>query len=211
MRKLMRVGARAAKSLAGPTTLAARFVARVATQSASMAMTSTTGFLKWVRTIDRVPDGLAVDDGGRAGDRHADEAVEGHRGGEAEGLSQHLIALGAGVAGEVRDVERERGPEADHAGEGGDEEFVELTGLGLAGGEGARLGEDRAETARRAVGPDEQRQAKEDEQRGLDGKQEADAVDAPVDDEDVDRPEAQEADELRGVDVPEDRQDRRSG
>ncbi len=43
-------GESAAKSLAGPTTLAAMLVASVATQSASIATMSTTGFLKRVST-----------------------------------------------------------------------------------------------------------------------------------------------------------------
>ena len=50
MRKEILRGARWAKSLAGLTTLAAMFVASVAMQSASIATTSTTGFLKRVST-----------------------------------------------------------------------------------------------------------------------------------------------------------------
>ena len=48
VRKLIRRGQRWEKSLAGLTTLAARLVASVATQSESIAITSTTGLLNRV-------------------------------------------------------------------------------------------------------------------------------------------------------------------
>ena len=50
VRKVIFFGARCAKSFAGLTTLAAMFVASVAMQSAIIATTSTTGFLKRVST-----------------------------------------------------------------------------------------------------------------------------------------------------------------
>jgi hypothetical protein len=50
MRKEIFFGARCAKSFAGEPTFAAMFVESVAIQSASMATTSTTGFLKCVST-----------------------------------------------------------------------------------------------------------------------------------------------------------------
>ena len=52
-------GARWAKSFAGLTTLAAMFVASVAMHSASIATTSTTGFLKLAQHIDRVPESFS--------------------------------------------------------------------------------------------------------------------------------------------------------
>ena len=50
VRKLIRRGDGAVKSLAGPTTLAAMFVANVATHNANVATTSTSGLLKRVST-----------------------------------------------------------------------------------------------------------------------------------------------------------------
>ena len=76
--------------------------------------------------LDGVPDGVAEEDDGGGGDGDADEGVEGHGEGEAEGLAEGLVALGAGVAGEVGDVEGDGGPEADHPGERRDEEAEEL-------------------------------------------------------------------------------------
>ena len=49
------------------------------------------------RAYIRVPDRLAVHDDGGAGDGDADEAVERHRGGQAERLADDLIALRSGV------------------------------------------------------------------------------------------------------------------
>ena len=56
-------------------------------------------------------------DGARTGARDAERGVERHRDGQPEGLAEDLRVLRFGVAGEVGDVERERRPVADHAGE----------------------------------------------------------------------------------------------
>ena len=113
MRNEIHRGQRWAKSLAGLTTLAAMFVASVAMHSESIATTSTTGFVNFAEHDDRIPDRLAVDDGRRAGDGDADERKQRHRRRQAERLAEHLVALRVGVAAEVGDVERQRGPEAD--------------------------------------------------------------------------------------------------
>ena len=77
---------------------------------------------------DRVPDGLAEEDDRGGGDGDADEGVERHGGGQAERLAERLCALAVGVAGEVGNIQRDGGPEADHAGERGDEEAEEFAG-----------------------------------------------------------------------------------
>ncbi len=67
--------------------------------------------------VDRIPDGLAIDDRGRRGDRDADEGIERHRERQPERLTDDLVALTVRVAREIGNVERKRGPESDHAGE----------------------------------------------------------------------------------------------
>ena len=117
MRKEILRGARCAKSFAGLTTLAAMFVASVARQSANIATTSTIGFVNFVSTSTGSQIVCAVDDRRRRCHRDADERIERHRQRQAERLADDLIALRARVTREVRDVERERRPEADHAGQ----------------------------------------------------------------------------------------------
>ena len=58
----------------------------------------------------------------------ADERVKRHGDGQAECLADDLRVLVFCVAGEVRDVERERGPVADHRGERREEEVQEAAG-----------------------------------------------------------------------------------
>lgn len=151
--------------------------------------------------IDRVPDGFLEDDGGGRGDGDADECVERHGRWQADGLAENLIALGFGVTGEIGDVERKSRPEADHASERGDEIFPKLAIFRLAGIEGGRLGKHGAETARGAVGPAEQQEAEHDEERSFEAEQQANGIDALVDDPHVDAPKKHEAEELREGDA----------
>ena len=61
----------------------------------------------------------------------------------AERLAGGLVALAPRIAGEVGDVERERGPEAHHRRHPRQEE---ADGEGLRAAEGARAAEDRKST-----------------------------------------------------------------
>ena len=70
-----------------------------------------------------------VNDDRRGRDGHADEGIQGHGRGQAERLAEHLVALRVGVTGEVGNVERQRGPEADHRGRAREEKRPELAGL----------------------------------------------------------------------------------
>ena len=76
--------------------------------------------------IDRIPDRSSVDDGRRRSDRDADERIERHRQRQAERLADDLVALRFGVAREIGNVQRERRPEADHAGQRREEKVQNL-------------------------------------------------------------------------------------
>src|SRR5690242_9999963 len=111
--------------------------------------------------FDGIPEGFAEDDHGGGSDRDADEGVEGHRGGEAEGLADHLVALAASVAGEVGNVERNRGPETDHPGERRNEKAEEFA-------EGMKFGRRRkhgTEAAGFAAGPEKKGESNEKQER----------------------------------------------
>ncbi len=151
------------------------------------------------QNVHRVPERLAVDDRGGGSDGHADERIERHGQRQAERLSGDLIALGAGVAREIRNVEAERGPKGDHAGQRRDEEFKEAARFGLAGSEGRRLGEDRTEAARRPISPDQQRQPEQDQERCFDRQQDTNGIDALVNDPQVDAPERTESRRIAGT------------
>ena len=146
--------------------------------------------VKWVeRTTTsqmgspREPSGIVEDDDGGGGDGDADEGVEGHGDGKSDGLAGDLGFLGVGVAGEVGDVEGEGGPEADHAGEGGEEEGPEVAGLRLSGREGGGLAEHGAESAGGVIGPGEEDKPEDDEERRFDVEEDADGLNAAIDDE----------------------------
>ena len=87
------------------------------------------GVGKFAEHHDRVPFGRPVDHRRRTGHRHADEREQGHGGRQAQGLAQHLVALRIGVAAEVGDVQRQRGPEAHVRRQGREEERPELPRL----------------------------------------------------------------------------------
>ncbi len=113
--------------------------------------------------------------------------------GQRDDLADDLLPLAPPEAREVRHVQRQRGPEADHRREGRDEDGEELAERPELAG----LGEERPEPVRLVHGPDEEDDRHdEDVRRGpvLDLAQE---VHAAVDDEDVQAPEEQEREPLR--------------
>src|SRR5712691_9539119 len=65
---------------------------------------------------DGIPKSFAKNDQSGGSDGDADEGVERHGGGEAKRLADDLIALAAGVAREIRNVQRDGGPKSDHTG-----------------------------------------------------------------------------------------------
>ena len=115
-----------------------------------------------------------------------------HRRRQRDGLSDHLLALAAAEAREIRHVERQRRPVTDHRGQRRNEHRHELS----EGPELARLREQRSKSLRFVDRPrEEQRGHDEHERRGpvLDRAQEVHAL---VDDPDVQTPEQQERDPL---------------
>ena len=185
-----------AKSLAGETTLAAMFTARVATTAVNIEIGHHDRLLEAAHELDGVPDRLPVDDDGRARDEHAHGGEDGHRGGQGDHLAHHLLALAAPEAREVGHVQGERRPVADHRGQGRDEDGQELAeAVELPG-----LAQERSQAVRLLHRPDEQhRRHHEHEGRGpvLDHPQEVHPL---VDDEDVHAPEEQEREPFgRGV------------
>ena len=143
------------------------------------------GVLDAGEELYRIPDGLAEDDGRCGGHRHADEGEKRHRRGKPQELAPHLRSLVPGEAGEVRDVQGQRGPESHHGREGGDEEDEELAGrLELAG-----VVEDRPQSSGAHDGPGEQREAGQDQERRRSGLEPLDGVAAPHDDVHVGQPE----------------------
>src|SRR5205807_3348824 len=124
---------------------------------------------------------------------------------KSERLPDDLVALGARVTREVGNVERQRRPKSDHAGQAGNKERPELAGLGLTGIEGGGLREDRPEAAGIPISPREQQQTKRDEKRRLDVQKKPDRFDPFVNNEHVDAPKKEEADEFRQGDAEEGR------
>ena len=138
MRNEIRRGQRWAKSLAGLTTLAAMFVASVAMQSDEHRHDQHDRILELARAERPGPKDsswsvgqVLVDHERGRRDGDADEREQAHRRRQAERLAEHLVALRAGVAAEVGNVERQRGPEADVGGERREEERPELARLRL--------------------------------------------------------------------------------
>ena len=173
--KLISRGARLAKSFAGLTTFAAMFTEMVATATPNSATIATSS-----RTPALSISGSSMPGGG-TGDVRCERITTGshsfeastpcnsdcdalvittpiaensdHRGRQPERLPQHLLALAFPEAREVRNVERERRPEADHPGERGNEHLPELAHRGEARG----LLQHRPHAARAVDHPDEQR------------------------------------------------------
>ena len=141
--------------------------------------------------LDRIPDRRAEDHDGGAGDRHADEGEGRHRGREPQRLSQDLRPLARRVAGEVGDVEAERGPVAHAGGERRREDPPE--GRARAP-QPLRLREQRAEAAAHAHRPEQQQRAAEQQQRRRPALQQLDALRSAEDHPHLDQPEHGEGD-----------------
>ncbi len=105
-------------------------------------------------------------------------------GGKAERLADHLRLLRDGVAREIGNVERDGGPEANHAGDGGNEEGKEF-GIGF---EFTGSAENGTETAGFAGDPPKQQQADGEHEGRGDAFQNFDGFDAAHDDEHVRAP-----------------------
>ena len=159
------------------------------------------GVVESCEHIHWIPERLFEDDCRRRSHRHADERVQRHRGWQSQHLAEHLIALGFGVTRKVRDVQRERGPESNHASERGEKEFPKLAFLRLTDVKRRGLREHRTESARLTPRPPEQQQSQRDEQWGFDVQQKANGINAAIDDVHVDAPKQHEAGELAGVDA----------
>src|SRR5204862_6993866 len=114
--------------------------------------------------IDGIPDGLPINDGCRRSNCHADERVQGQGQRQTQGLAENLIALRNRIARKVGNIERERGPESDHTGQGGKEKSKELAAFGLARSECGRLRKDRPESTGVTVSPIEKQETEGEEQ-----------------------------------------------
>src|SRR5918999_274161 len=106
----MRFGDRLEKSFAGDTTFAAMLVVNCAARITSAPKMITAGGAIPPPTTYRIPDHFAEDHDRRACHRDADERERRHRCRKSECLAEHLRALAARVAGEIRNVEAERRP-----------------------------------------------------------------------------------------------------
>src|SRR3989440_1409041 len=138
---------------------------------------------------NRIPEGLAKNNHGGGSYRDADKGVEGHRCGEAEGLADDLIALAAGVTREIRNVQRHRGPESDHAGERRNEETEELSeALKFRG-----LPEHGAEAARFRACPQEKGKSDEQQERCGNALQKANGFNAAQNHQHIQKPEKEKA------------------
>ena len=113
--------------------------------------------------------------------------------GQRDDLTHDLLSLAAPEAREVGHVERQRGPEADHRGERGDEDGEELGERPELPG----LGEQRPEPVRLVHGPHEKNERHDEDVRRGPVLDLAEEIHAPVDDEDVQAPEEQEREPLR--------------
>src|ERR1700731_4623052 len=146
---------------------------------------------------DRIPQRLAKNNQGGGGDGDADERIKSHGGGEAERLADDLIGLAAGVAREIRNVQRDGGPEADHAGERRNEETEEFAeGLKFR-----RRGEHRAESSGFAARPKKKSKSDEEQERSGDTLQEANGFNAAQNHQHIQKPEKEKADRRAGVKI----------
>ena len=147
------------------------------------------GRMKAAEQLHRIPDGGAVDHDRGRGDRDSDERIQRHRRGQGERLADHLLALIAGEAGEVGDVQRDRGPESDRAIQSGNQKFQEV---GKAR-EPRRHREHGPEAAGGVIGPAQQQQSDAQQNRRADSLQNADVFDAFENDREIDQPEDEES------------------
>ena len=193
-------GERLEKSFDGETTLAAMFVEICAITTITIASTSSTGRSASSRatsvTGSQIASPNSIDR--RRGHGDADEREAGHRQRHRDALADDLRALVLRVAGEVGDVHRQRDPVADVGREAGAEQRPEA----LVVGDQLRRGrEDVADPAARVEAPDQQRDARAEQQRRGVALEELDALDAAQDDRHLDQPEDAERDRLVAADV----------
>ena len=134
-----------------------------------------------------IPDRLAVDDRGGAGDHHAHRRKHRHRRRQRDDLADDLLALAAAEAREVGHVERERRPEADHRRERGHEHGPELA----EGMKFSRLTQQGAEPMRAADRPPHQHGGHHQHERRGPVFHLAHQVHAAINDVDVEAPEQQ--------------------
>src|SRR6267143_5386743 len=146
---------------------------------------------------NRIPKGFAKNNQRGGGDGDTDEGIESHRRGEAEGLADDLIALAASVAREIRNVQRDGGPEADHAGERRNEEAEEFAERLKF----RRRGEHRAESASFAARPEKKSKSDEEQERSGDALQEANGFNAAQNHQHIEKPEKEKADRRSGMKI----------
>src|SRR5258708_40020341 len=145
--------------------------------------------MKAAEQLYRIPDGGAVDhDRGRCGGV-PDERVQSHRRRQRDRLTDRLLALVAGEAGEGGNVQRDSGPESDGAIQSRSQEFQEVWKVRKL----RRHREHRAESAGGVVGPAEKKQADAKKNRRADALQHANVFNALEHDGEIDQPENEEA------------------
>ena len=149
-----------------------------------------------VEDVERVPDGLVVDDGGGGGDDDADKGGEREANGDGEELRPQGVAGLAGESSKVGIVDNEGGK----VGNGGHDALDHLPGqVGAVDGVGL-LG-DGADAAGADDGPDEEGDAGDGHNVGLDGEEVADLVDGEPDGGQGAEPEEEEGDKVGGAGV----------
>src|SRR6266436_5839846 len=110
--------------------------------------------------------------------------------GAIQGLSNHLCALRFGIACEVRDIERHRGPKTDHPGQRWNEETHKFRRTMKL----ARHVQHGAESARFACNPKKKKQSHHEHERRANPFEELDRFDPAPDHHHVDGPEEKETD-----------------
>src|SRR6267143_1458347 len=146
---------------------------------------------------NRIPQRFAKNDQGGGSDGDADEGIESHGRGEAEGLADDLIALAGSVAREIGNVQRDGGPESHDAGERRNEE-TEKVGESLKF-RGRR--EHWTEAARFLPGPEKERKTDEQQERSGDALQEANGFNAAENHQHIQKPEKEKADRRAGMKI----------
>ena len=149
----------------------------------------------------RIPDRFAIDDHRRRGHGDADKSQQGHWQRQSQRLTDDLVALALGIAGEVRNVQRQRGPEADHGRQRGPEHRGKLACAVAAFGKAGGRGQHRPEAIGLHIGPAQQRQTHQDQQGCRQQFQPADRLGAVADEHHVQRPEGQETQGLTQIDA----------
>ncbi len=189
VRKLMRFGQAFEKSYDGLTTFAATLVVSVASASAASMMIRRIGFSS--RPVSATGSQIASPNTSTVADvvRTPTSGNSVMVVGRPRAWPYGLIALAAAEPGEVRHVERQRGPERDHAHEGDREDLPEVG----APAQRAGLLDDRAEAAGLDDHEDHEAHEDDDQERGRPVLELLDRLHAPQDDDHVEGPEDREA------------------